>query len=173
MSKCYDGLYTSTFTDQLPFGLAIVRGAYDEGYDWMYKGWWKSGQADPKEFLREWLATDFSELDRTGEPWTAENLTPIGFDFRDYILSRCWVPDNALPSWETWRLIEALRDGDPKGRDSGDGIPITREFTTHDLADDIMNAVTDGAAQGYQDAVFEALDKLGIEVPDEWEEKFY
>ena len=142
--KNHDGLFMSTYTVQLPFGRDIVRGAYDEGYDWMYQGVWNVGFGnDPKAFLTVWLEDN--------DPRVMEPITKMALE--EYIKSHDW--DEPFPSEETMCLINALYNGNPHPYDND-------LLSTGNLASDINDALWDGLYDGYRDAIHEAADKLGV-----------
>ncbi|MBQ9564881.1 MAG: hypothetical protein IJU98_04775 [Synergistaceae bacterium] len=144
--KNYDGLFMSTYANQLPFGRDIVRGAYSEGYERMCCGIWGKGFYNaPKEFLKDWLA-DFDAalpLSRT--------------ELEEYVKSHDW--DDPFPSEETMCLINALYNGNPN--------PYGNDLlSTANLASDINDALWDGLYDGYRDAIRDASEKCGVTVKE-------
>lgn len=152
--KNYDGRFCSTYTNQLPFGEDIVCGAYDEGYDWSMNLYFKKYKGDYKKYREDWI---------DGKGTDDAPMSPMNrVEFREYVEGM-----EEFPSHETWVFIEALRNGSPrpydgKGREDKYGL-----FDTSALADDVLNAVMDGAYDGYIDAVEECSDVLGIGVKRE------
>lgn len=168
----YDGLYRSTFTNQLPFGEDIIRGAYREGYDWACS---IRQTYDPTTYLEEWLADD-------GDYQVLSKL-----EYEELIKTRDWK--NPIPSEETLTLLDALRNGAPPvfglalkmtltilldalRNDtprpySRNGSPDSiGQFDTSKLADDIDWALWEGAYDGYIDTCYEAARSLGIELKE-------
>lgn len=151
----YCGLYQSTYTEQLPFGTAIVRGAYDEGYDWAYTTIWRKGfDEHPARFRQVWC-----------DGQDGMEMTPMNrIELEDYIKARDW--EHPVPSDETLAFKNALERGtsrpyDIHGREDKLGL-----FDTNNLALDIWMALWDGIYDGYIKACYECADKLGIKVKE-------
>ena len=142
--KNYDGLFMSTYTNQLPLGNAVIRAAYDEGYDWLYHDVWEGGFCHaPKTFLRVWLADSDSGV-----------MAPMSrVELEEHIKGRVW--NEPFPCEETMCLCQALHNGNPHPYD-------TDLLSTGNLASDIDGALWDGLYDGYRDAIREAADKLGV-----------
>ena len=140
----YDGLFMSTYTDQLPLGKSIIRAAYDEGYDWLYRDVWEGGFCHaPKTFLAVWLADSNPDI-----------MLPMNkAELEEHIKSRDW--NDPFPSEETMCLLNALHNGNPHPYDND-------LLSTAKLASDINDALWDGLYDGYMDAIHEAADKRAV-----------
>lgn len=148
----YNGLFHSTYTEQLPFGADIVCGAYDEGYDWAYNIYIKGFNGNAQTYLDEWLT------EKGG------NRIIPRIEYEEYITTHDW--DTPIPSKETDVLMQALYKGSPRPYDGDGHLDGLGVYDTNKLAGDIASALWDGAYDGYKDACYVAATKLGIELEE-------
>lgn len=155
--KNYDGLYTSNFTVQLPYGKDIVLGCYDEGYDWAW-GIWDKG-----------YSMHYTHLKKCGERFMdawMNKMSPMSkIDFEEYLKTHDW--DDPFPSNETLSLMRALERGTDTCYDPNGDIGEEGFYDTSKLASDMDMALYDGAYTGYLDACHAACEAAGVEMVEE------
>lgn len=156
--KNYDGLFHSTYTEQLPFGPAIVRGAYDEGYDWVHDYIWEKCY---KEYPLEYRCY-------LGDGNPCDSTTPITpltrVEFEDFVKTKDW--EVKIPSEETMVFMRALDNGTPRPYSLTGEYDKNGLFDTSTLANDAWSAIWDGAYDGYISTIYECAEALNVDVKE-------